>query len=288
MLQTIRHGFRNTGSIQQLRYFASSSIDEKKQNIVKTPNVDKLSTAVGINYGLKQFMGKVMMYTSGGVAGSLGISLLAMPIATTSPLITFGAGTILAFGSCYGLSKGKTTTHEKMEIIDGKKEKVLYSESDDLKKFSFGGLIVGMGLTMSQLSLICMNIDPMIIPKALVATLGVSAGTIWWSSTRPTGSLIKWQAPLMGCLTGFVGMGLLSLGSALILGPNAFFQTWQTIDTYAGIPLFAAIMAYDIHIAVTEYNNKNPDHLGISASLYLDVLNILIRMMEIFAKMKRD
>jgi FtsH-binding integral membrane protein len=211
-----------------------------------------------------------------------------MPIATTSPLVTIGTGTILALGSCYGLSKGKTTMHEKIEIVDGKREKVLYGENDDLKKFSFGGLIAGMGLTMSPLLLMCMSIDPMIIPKALVATLGVSVGTIWWSSTRPTGSLIKWQAPLMGCLTGFVGMGLLSLGSGLILGPNAFFQTWHTIDTYAGIPLFAAIMAYDIHVADTEYNNKNPDHLGISTSLYLDVLNILIRMMEIFARMKRD
>ena len=195
---------------------------------------------------------------------------------------------MVAFGSCYGLSKGKTVTHEKIEIVDGKKEKMLYSENDNLRKFSFGALVGGMGLTMSPLTFMCMSIDPMILPKALVATIGVSAGTIWWSSTRPIGSLIKWQAPLMGCLTGFVGMGLLSLGSGLIFGQNDFLHFWHTFDTYTGIPLFAAMMAYDIHVATLEYKNRNPDHLGLSASLYLDTMNILIRIMEILAKMKQN
>ena len=92
----------------------------------------------------------------------------------------------------------------------------------------------------------------------------------------------------MGGLVGLVGMGLVGLGSQLIFGPTMFSMALHSIDTYAGIVLFTAMSAYDTHKSIEMYENKDPDHLGCAINLYLDFINLLIRIMEVMAKIKKD
>lgn len=98
MLQSVRYGVKN-GAVRHLRYFSGSSIEDKYINthVKLTYHSNKLSTVIGTEYGLKKFMGKVMGYTSGGVVGSVGVSLLAMPIASHSPLATLGIKQLAEF-----------------------------------------------------------------------------------------------------------------------------------------------------------------------------------------------
>lgn len=76
--------------------------------------------------------------------------------------------------------------------------------------------------------------------------------------------------------------------STLIFGPNLFHRFAQTVDLYAGIPLFAGLVACDTNKTIEKYNNKDPDHLGCSIELYLDAMNILLRLIELINRDKND
>src|SRR5204862_7335952 len=112
-------------------------------------------------------------------------------------------------------------------------------------------------------------------------------GASIYAYMKPADSLLYLKAPLMGALTGFVGMGLLSIGSMLIFGPNAFSDMWYSFDTYAGIVLFTGFTAFDTQNAIQKYKENNPDHLGCAVELYLNFVNLLIRFMEILMKAKQ-
>ena len=79
---------------------------------------------------------------------------------------------------------------------------------------------------------------------------------------------------------GILGCGMTGLTSQLIFGPNEFSSFLHSVDVYMGIPLMAGFVAYDTHEARAMYKNGDPDHLGCAANLYLDFINILIRVID--------
>jgi len=93
---------------------------------------------------------------------------------------------------------------------------------------------------------------------------------------------------LTGGLLSLIGCGLTAIVTNAIIGPNVFSSMLHSIDLYVGIPLFAGFVAYDTHVAIEMYKNKDPDHLGCSANMYLDFMNILVRMIELMSKFKKD
>lgn len=129
-------------------------------------------------------------------------------------------------------------------------------------------------------------ISPTIFSSATLMSGLVFGGSIIAAKYCQKGSLLVWQAPLMGGLVGLIGIGLVSIGTQLVIGPNIFSSALHSIDTYGGLVLFMGITAYDTHKAIDRYENKDPDHLGCSVELYLDFVNILIRIMEIMAKLQ--
>jgi FtsH-binding integral membrane protein len=196
-------------------------------------------------------MNKVFGYTGLGVGGSLGVAYV-LPLLVDFSGTTFVAGIALTFGSIFGIAmESKKMT--KTENYKGENYLVKYSEHPPLKIAGYIGLVAGMGIMISPLTTMCLIIDPMIIPKALVATSAVTGGAMWYTYNQPPNKLKSWGAPLYGTLFGFAGMGLLSVGSALIMGPNSFFDFWHQIDTYVGIPLFTGLVAYDTHVAIEDY-----------------------------------
>lgn len=67
-----------------------------------------------------------------------------------------------------------------------------------------------------------------------------------------------------------------------------YSDLWMNVDIYGGIVLFTGIITYDMYIAEKLYREGNHDHLGCSTKLYLDFINILIRIITIIAKAKQN
>ena len=53
------------------------------------------------------------------------------------------------------------------------------------------------------------------------------------------------------------------------------------VDTFLGIGIMTAFVAYDTHVAIKSYQLGYADHYLVAMDLSLDIWNILVRMMEV-------
>lgn len=60
-----------------------------------------------------------------------------------------------------------------------------------------------------------------------------------------------------------------------------------TVDTYFGLAVFTPLIAYDTYKAIQMYKLRNPDHLSCSLELYLDFMNVFVRMIKILQEIKK-
>lgn len=248
--------------------------------------------AINEDKGLSDFINRTYLFTGAGVTGTLALSQAMSMVQTPEAFLPMlGAGFVVSIGGILGISFSKYSIHQKQMVLREKADKwrtkmvdYWYSKNSPGRILSYGALVTGMSMSMSPMLSMINGISPTILPASVLMTMGVFGGSILYAKFRPKGALLAWEAPLMGGLVGLVGMGLVGLGSQWMFGPNVFSMALHSIDTYGGLLLFTAITAYDTHKAIDMYEKKDPDHLGCSVNLYLDFMNILIRIMEIMAK----
>ena len=89
---------------------------------------------------------------------------------------------------------------------------------------------------------------------------------------------------MFGGLLGLIGLQVVGLLTALVMGPNPLSMMLFRADNYIGIALFSVFIAYDTHIAIKMYEEKQADHLGMSIQFLLDFWNILVRLVSIFSQ----
>ena len=144
------------------------------------------------------------------------------------------------------------------------------------------------GLMMSPVLAHYFMLNPMIIPTALGITTGICSGASLYAYVKPKGSLLWLGGPLTGCLLSLVGVQLISALSLWIYGPNVFSLMAYRADLYLGSALFTGFVAYDTHVAVSEYEQGNADYLGVSLSMFLNFQNIFLRMLQIVSSFWED
>jgi FtsH-binding integral membrane protein len=286
-LTNIIHRTKNIWTNQNvIKNTFTSSILTKKDNALDDNNkitCDEISD----NEGLSQFIGNTYKYTGLGVVSTLGISqLLTMPSMTHilgSPhemiLPMLGGGFLLSIASIFGIHSSKY----EFKTDNG----ILKSVNSPARIMSYAGLITGMSMTITPMVGIMNDISTTIMPTSVLFTSLIFGSGIMYAKYKPVGSLLKYQAPLFAGLTGLVGMGVIGIGAHYFMGPNLLSEALYNVDTYGGIALFTAMTAYDTQLAIDMYKKKNPDHLGCSVALYLDFMNLLIRIMKIVAESKR-
>ena len=232
--------------------------------------------------GIKKFLGRVYGCTGLSIAATLGIAqgMSYYGTALEYPIHCFGGGIVMAFGGLAGIMFSK---YRVLQDDQG-----LRSENQPARLLSYGALVTGMSLTLSPMVEMCNEMSPTILPIATGLSLFTMAGASLFAYTRPTDSLLVWKAPLMGGLFGLVGVSFSALIGGWIFGfDNAIIPLLHNVDLYGGIVLFTGLTAYDTHVAIDMYKRKDPDHLGISVDMYLDFMNLLIRIMEVVAKSKQ-
>lgn len=200
-----------------------------------------------------------------------------------------------AFGACASLLGIIGVTFNKpnikSEIVDdettndGTKIEYLYSTNNIIRKISYILTILGMGMVMSPI--VIFPAVQNVLPGAMLTTGLIACGSIkYFDKSIKNGEIELLGPALNGALYGLVGCGVVGLGSYILLGPNSITLMLSQIDTYAGIPLFALLIVYDTWKAKEYYKNKNPDHMGCSLDLYLDLMNLLTRLINLYSKNK--
>jgi FtsH-binding integral membrane protein len=215
------------------------------------------------------------MYSGAGVLTTLSVATILShnaAVANSGAMfftglgVTVGGLVAMHFGKYHKDTTNNTTTNDPLRLL------------------GYASLVTGMGITSAP-AFALMDLS-VVLPPALLMTNFVFCGAIIYAKRAPAGSLLKFGPALAGGLLGLVGTSLVALGSDMVFGPNMFSILVHNLDLYAGIPLFTGFVAYDTHVAMERYRLGDPDHLGTSVQLYLDFMNLLVRMMQIMSRRK--
>lgn len=157
---------------------------------------------VPMESGLKKFMSRVFLRSGAGVASTLGVAL-AVPLTSTNVWMLFGTGTVMAFGSIFAVGGLKP-------CFETSKNGHHQSTNPIGREIAFGGLTVGMGLTMAPFVSLIQSVDPIVLPASLLMTAGIFGGSAF-VALKSSVDFARWKGPLMvglGCLIGTQLVGL--------------------------------------------------------------------------------
>lgn len=265
----------NFGTVAPL--FVEKNIDPNEKPNPPEVSMDTLLQSPGF----RQFLGRTYAYTGLGLFGTLGVATFLAPIGMSMPL--FVGGIVSSFASIFVLSWLKPEYKKNTE----KGKEILYAEDSLTRRLSFVGLTGGMGVTMAPMMEMILAIDPMIVPVSLGLTASIFGGC-WLFSKRCTDlSMMQWKIPVFISLGTLIGLQLFGLGSMWFFGPNAVSAIIHSVDLWGGIALFTGMTIYDMHKASKMYRKGKPDHLICAVNLYLDALNLVVRIMQIMAEAKK-
>lgn len=276
-----------TRSISQFNPIKNKIVEIKNPKILD----DKNQVNSHSNLGEIEFIKKTYKWTTFSLIGTIVTSCSVLPIQLLIDPTPSGVAKMSLFGICLGVcgicgvSFIEPEIHSKI-INDGiTKTEYLYSTNNNIRTISYLSIILGMGMTMSPL-MVYPAVQDILLP--VIGTTGlIGYGSIkYFDKSIKNGKMELFGPALNGALYSLIACGIVGGGSHMLLGPNSLTHVLSQIDTYAGISLFTLLIAYDTWKAHECYKNKNPDHMGCSLNLYLDSLNILIRLMNVYLKIK--
>lgn len=274
---------RNYGT-QKKKQIIDVIPDKKLQEtLVPDKKVEEtLEKKISNDVGLQQFLQRVYTTAGGGVFATLSLPIaVGLTVPVVEPYTALGVtftGFFVAMAGCFGLHRFPYTVNEEKTR----------SENSLPRQLSFFSIIGGMSIMLTPFSQMIFEIDPTIWPKALVLSVGTTAAATLWATTRPVDELLSWRGPLNVGLVVLLTNGIAMLGVQFFFPSSGLGDLMQWVDIGGGIVLFTAMTAYETHAAVAMYRDGDPDHLGCATQVYLDFINILIRIAEAFAKAKRN
>jgi FtsH-binding integral membrane protein len=257
-------------------------VTEITERVVEKEEFYSVHRSISTYTGMQKFLSRVYGTTCLSIATTLGLAqgLSHFGVALEHPLECFGIGIVASFGGLAGIM------YKKYRIVhdsDG-----IRSENSPARMLSYGSFVTGMSLTLAPMVQICNEFSPTILPIATGLSIFTMAGASMFAYSRPADSLLVYKAPLMGALMGLVGVSASALVGGWIFGYNNLaIQLLHNVDLYGGILLFTGFTAYDTHRAIDMYKRNDPDHLGVATDMYLNFMNLMIRIMEITAKMQQ-
>lgn len=208
---------------------------------------------------VKQRIGSTFGYF-GGALGATGAFMYAlrnnMRVLTMSPWLLFGGSIITLIGT---------------QMCD-------YQTNWAMKNLLFAGFVGTM--SVSLVPLIHMYSMP-IIYDAAIASGAIMGGLGAVAYNSPSEQFLNWGGPLAIGLGGLLGVSLLSI---LYPGSPALRNIWL----YGGLGLFSAFTLYDtqkiMYRAKTDYKY---DPINQSLSVYMDAINIFVRMVMILGNNRK-
>ncbi|KAN0041896.1 hypothetical protein ACTFIV_004449 [Dictyostelium citrinum] len=283
--------------------------DENFQLLKK--DYDDYFNLIKTNVGLKLFLKNVYITTAIAFSGTILSGLIFSQLMVDSPQSLTTAlglgvgGSMLSLILC-NMQQPTFTTYDtvwngplensvKKPILksvgrDGGKSVIEFEEFNKsvipitvanystLHKLAFISFCVFNGITLSP----AFGLVPMsTVLEVAAMSVFVTGGSAFAALKMRPDSLTKYKPILYGSLFGLFGLGLVSIGTSLLVGENAFTRFTQEFDLYFGLALFTGLTALDTHNAVKTFQEGKPDYIRVSIDLFLDILNIFVRLLRL-------
>lgn len=236
------------------------------------------------NVGVNRFLQNVYSITGLSILGALSSSYIAMSLFPYA-MVPMSIGGMIA--SLVGLIGSSVMKPEYVCITEqiNNKEKIetIVSRSSPLRIGLYAMGVMGLGLGAAPLLAFASAINPSIIPTCLGLTAAIFGGASLMAYRMPKDSMLGYGRALTGSLLGLIGLQLVGMGSAFIMGPNPFSMMLLNSSSYLAVGLFSVFVAYDTHFAIKMYEMKQPDQLGMSVQFLLDFWNIFTSLVRIFS-----
>lgn len=127
---------------------------------------------------------------------------------------------------------------------------------------------------------VCLMGGP-IVMKAAMYTAGIVGGLSVIAATAPSEKFLNMGGPLA------IGLGVVfasSIGSAFLPPTTKLGLSLYSMSLYGGLILFSMFLLYDTQKIVKKAETHSQfDPINESVGIYMDTLNIFIRMVQIFA-----
>ncbi|KAG5478011.1 hypothetical protein LSCM4_05409 [Leishmania orientalis] len=140
--------------------------------------------------------------------------------------------------------------------------------------FSFA-LLEGMAIA----PLVLMTSMKGVLTTSIVLTAAVFGGFSSAAYLAPRASMVAWQGPLFGALIGMVALSLLN-----VFYPTAFAHS---LILYGGLALFSVMVAVDTQAMIERARCGAGDHVQDAMQMFLNVINIFVRIAQIMGSMDR-
>lgn len=134
------------------------------------------------------------------------------------------------------------------------------------------GLLAGMGIA----PLVLMSSMKGVLLTSLTLTAAVFGGFSAAAYLAPRASMVAWQGPLFGGLMGLMAISLFSIFFPSAIG--------HSLVLYGGLALFSVMIASDTQTMIERARCGEGDYVGDALSMFMNLLNIFIRIMQIMSR----
>jgi len=227
--------------------------------------------------GLSRFLKSVYISTGYSLLTSVVTAQILSCVSPQFLSVILLVGAIGCIISCFVFNK--IETERKTEELNN--QTIYYCIDPTSRKCAFYSLSFFIGIILTPL---------VVIMGSRVFYSGIFISLIVFGSA----TIFSYWKPHLACsLTPILIWGLfilslvqlLGLMTIFLIGNNIFSNYIHSVDVIYGTLLFTGFIVYDTYKAVKVYTEeKNADHLSCATCLYLDFINVLIRIMEIIAK----
>jgi len=198
-----------------------------------------------------------------GAAYYLSRSQLVYRMMSASPLLVFGGGLAAMIGSSIAC------------------QSIAYEKGLNAKHLAWAAHSGIVGCVIAPMMLLG---GPLVLRAAAYTAGTVSALTLT-AACAPDKKFLTWGGPLSLCLGGVM---VACIGGMFVPATSAAAPVLHSVVTYGGLVVFGGFMLYDtqkiIHRAETSYyNGQKYDPINSSIGIYMDTINIFIRILSILA-----
>lgn len=247
-------------NLQHLQHFSGSVSPAQER--------DSLEKDVMLN----KFLTKTYVTTGTGIVGYFAAASLVSPLAL-SPLMTLGLGFVGAMGSSVVIN---ASSPQFVREEDGG----IVAKNSLARQIAFGGLFTSFGILSAPVITFMMAHNPTIVGGALCASTATMAGASAYALTTKR-DITVFGSALTGGLLGIITVSLGGLGAGY-MGYPALASSLHSFTTYGSVLIFTGLTAYDTQVAIRMAQAGQPDHLKVSADLFMNFANLFQSFMSIF------
>lgn len=205
--------------------------------------------------------------------GSLGVTALSAYYLSTSRAVQrmMTASPMLVFGGSMVAMIGTSIACQAIEYQPGVNAK-------HLAWMAHSGVV---GLVIAPMMLLG---GPLVL-RAAAYTAGTVAALSLTAACAPDGKFLTWGGPLSLALGGIF---VASIGGMFVPATSAVAPMIGSVVTYGGLVVFGGFMLYDTQKIIRKaelstYKGQKYDPINASMGIYMDTINIFIRILMILA-----